>query len=115
MLLYSILVPILSVIAIIWFLIRYLNEKNSLLTVILWTAFWIFVSLFAVFPNISSYFASILGVSRGLDFVIIVVFIVLIYAIFKLYYRIDKLQDDVNKIVKEIALNNEISLDDEEE
>ena len=115
MLLYSILVPILSVIAIIWFLVRYLNEKNSLLTVLLWAIFWIIVSLFAVFPNVSSYFAKILGISRGLDFVIIVVFFVLVYAIFKLYYRIDQLQDEVNKIVKEIALNNEITLDDEEE
>ena len=34
---------------------------------------------------------------------------------FRLFNKIDKLQDDVNKIVKEVALNNEISLDDEEE
>ena len=39
----------------------------------------------------------------------------MIYTIFKLYTRIDELQDDVNKIVKEVALNNEISLNDKEE
>ena len=42
-----------------------------------------------------------------MDFIIIIVFAVLVYTIFKLYTRIDKLQDDVNKIVKEVALNNE--------
>lgn len=115
MLLYSILFPIISIIAIVWFLLRYLQEKNSLFTVVLWTAFWIIVSLFAVFPQFSNIFAKLFGITRGLDFIIIIVFAVLIYTIFKLYTRLDKLQDDVNKIVKEVALNNEISLDDEEE
>ena len=115
MLLYTILIPIISLIAIIWFLIRYLREQNSLITVILWGILWIAVTLFAIFPSSSSYFASLFGIARGLDFVIIVIFALLLYAIFKLYYKIDQLQDDVNKIVKEIALNNEITLDDEEE
>jgi hypothetical protein len=115
MLLYSILVPIISIIAIVWFLFRYLNEKNSLLTVILWVLFWIIVSLFAIFPDFSNAFAKLFGITRGLDFIIIIVFAVLVYTIFKLYTKIDKLEDDVNKIVKEVALNNEISLDDEEE
>ena len=101
--------------AIIWFLYRYLREKQSLITVILWTVLWLFVILFSIFPNFSSGFASIFGITRGLDFIIIVVFVVLFYIMFILFNKIDKLQDDVNKIVKEVALNNEISLDDEEE
>lgn len=115
MLLYSILFPIISIIAIVWFLLRYLKEKNTLLTTILWTAFWIIVSLFAIFPNFSNSFARLFGITRGLDFIIIIVFAVLVYTIFKLYTRLDKLQDDVNKIVKEVALNNEITLDEKEE
>ena len=115
MLLYSILVPIISIIAIVWFLLRYLKEKNSLFTTILWTLFWIIVSLFAIFPNFSNSFAKIFGITRGLDFIIIIVFAVLVYTIFNLYNRIDQLQDDVNKIVKEVALNNEITLEEKEE
>ncbi|AMD17262.1 hypothetical protein TL18_04025 [Methanobrevibacter sp. YE315] len=115
MLLYSILFPIIAIIAIVWFLVRYLKEKNSLVTTILWTIFWILVSLFAVFPNFSNSFARLFGITRGLDFIIIIVFAVLVYTIFKLYTKMDKLEDDVNKIVKEVALNNEISLDDKEE
>ena len=115
MLLYSILFPIIAIIAIVWFLVRYLKEKNSLVTTILWTIFWILVSLFSVFPNFSNSFARLFGITRGLDFIIIIVFAVLVYTIFKLYTKMDKLEDDVNKIVKEVALNNEISLDDKEE
>ena len=40
---------------------------------------------------------------------------VLFYIIFGLFNRVDRLQDEINKIVKEVAINNEISLDDEED
>ena len=115
MLLYSILFPLLAVVAILWFLYRYLKEKQSLTTVILWTILWLFVILFSIFPKASERFASLFGITRGLDFIIIVVFVVLFYVIFRLFNRIDILQDEVNKIVKEVALSNEITLDDEDE
>lgn len=115
MLLYSILFPIISILAILWFFYRYLKEKQSLITVILWTVLWIFVIIFSIFPNASEQFAQLFGITRGLDFIIIVVFLVLFYIIFALYNKIDILQDEINKIVKETAINNEITLDDEEE
>ena len=115
MFLYALIFPIISIIAIIWFIGRYLNNKNSLSTVVLWSIFWIFVSLFAIFPEFSNSFARIFGITRGLDFVIILVFVVLFYTILKLYFVIDKMQNNLNKVVKEVALNNEITLDDEEE
>lgn len=115
MLLYSILFPIISILAILWFFYRYLKEKQSLITVILWTILWLFVILFSIFPRASEQFARLFGITRGLDFIIIAVFAVLFYIIFGLFNRIDRLQDEINKIVKEVAINNEISLDDEED
>ena len=115
MLLYSIVFPIISILAILWFFYRYLKEKQSLITVILWTILWLFVILFSIFPRASEQFAKLFGITRGLDFIIIVVFVVLFYILFRLFNRIDILQDEINKIVKEVAINNEISLDDEED
>ena len=60
-------------------------------------------------------FARIFGITRGLDFIIIVALAFIFYLGIRLYYKIDKLEEDVNKIVKEVSLNNEITLDDEEE
>lgn len=115
MLLYSILFPIISILAILWFFYRYLKEKPSLMTVILWTVLWIFVIIFSIFPDVSGHFAKLFGITRGLDFIIIVVFLVLFYIIFRLYNKIDILQDEINQMVKQTAINNEITLDDEEE
>ncbi|KZX11983.1 DUF2304 domain-containing protein [Methanobrevibacter oralis] len=114
MLLYSIILPIIAILAIVSFAYRYLNERISLFTLSLWNIFWIFVIVFSIFPNSSMIFAKIFGINRGLDFIIMVAFVVLFYIIFKLYFKLDKMQEDMNELVKEIALNNEIQLDEEE-
>lgn len=115
MYLYALIFPIISIIAIIWFITRYFKGKNSITTVILWSLFWIIVSLFAIFPNVSITFARLFGITRGLDFIIILVFVVLFYTVLKLYFIVDKMQNDMNKIVKEVALSNEITLEEDEE
>ena len=115
MFLYSLIFPIISIIAIVWFILRYMKAKNSLITVLLWSIFWIFVSIFSLFPHLSTSFASLFGITRGLDFIIILVFVILFYTVLRLYFIVDKMQNDLNKIVKEVALQNEITLDDEEE
>jgi hypothetical protein len=71
--------------------------------------------LFSIFPKASGQFAKLFGITRGLDFIIIVAFIVLFYIVFRLFNKIDILHDEINNIVKEVALNNEITLDDEED
>lgn len=115
MLIYSILFPILSLIAIIVFFYRFKNGNTSLSSFLIWTLLWIFVIIFSIYPNTSLVFARAFGITRGLDFIIIVALVVVFYLGARLYYKLDKLQDDVNKIVKELALNNEIRVDDEEE
>ena len=88
---YSFLFPVIAVLAILWFAVRVRKGKNTISTLILWI------------------------ITRGLDFIVIVVFAVMAYIIVRLYYKLDKLENDINKMVKEIALSNEISLSDDED
>ena len=115
MYIYSILFPIISVMAIIIFFLRFRRGKMSISSFLLWSIIWIFVIIFSIFPEFSMVFADAFGITRGLDFIIIVTLALLFYFGIKLYYKIDKLEDDVNTIVKELAINNEIRLDDKEE
>ncbi len=115
MFIYSIIFPIISLIAILVFLYRFKSGKNSFSSFLIWTIAWIFVIIFSIYPESSIVFARAFGITRGLDFIIIVALIFIFYLGARLYYKIDNLQDDVNKIVKEVALNNEIGLEDEEE
>lgn len=115
MFLYSLIFPIISIMAIVWFAFRYLKGKNSIITTVLWSLFWIVVAIFSLFPNLSNQFAKLVGITRGLDFIIILVFIILFYTVLRLYFIVDKLQNDLNTVVKQVAIQNEITLDDEEE
>ena len=112
---YSLVFPIIAVLAILWFVVRVRNGKNTISTLVLWIILWVFLVLFALAPDVSMVFANLFGITRGLDFIFIVVFAVMAYIIFKLYYKLDKLENDINKMVKEIALANEISLSDDED
>lgn len=115
MFVYSIIFPIISIIAIIVFFLRFRRGKMSISSFLLWSIIWIFVIIFSIFPEFSMVFADAFGITRGLDFIIIVTLALLFYFGVKLYYKIDKIEDDVNTIVKELAINNEIRLDDKEE
>ena len=115
MLIYSIIFPIISIIAIVVFFFRFMKGKSSLSSFLLWSIIWIFVIIFSIFPNSSMVFARAFGITRGLDFIIIVALALLFYLGVKLFYKIDELEDNLNKVVKEVAINNEITLDDEEE
>ena len=115
MLIYSVIFPIISLIAIVLFFLRFKKGKNSLSSFLIWTLMWIFVIVFSIFPNASLIFARAFGITRGLDFIIIVSLLLMFYMGLKLYYKLEKLEDNMNKIVKEVALNNEVRLDDKEE
>lgn len=112
---YALLVPVIAVLAILWLFIRVRNGKNTIGSLLVWIVLWVFLALFALVPEISSFFANLFGITRGLDFIVIVVFAVMAYIIFRLYNKVDKLENNFNKIIKEIALANEISLSDDEE
>ena len=115
MLIYSVIFPIISLVAIVLFFSRFRRGKNSFTSFLVWTIMWIFVILFSIFPNASLIFARAFGITRGLDFIIIVSLLLMFYMGVKLYYKLERLEDNMNKIVKEVALNNEITLDDKEE
>ena len=85
---YSIIFPIISVIAIIVFFLRFRHGKMSILSFLLWSIIWIFVIIFSIFPEFSGVFADAFGITRGLDFIIIVALALLFYFGVKLYYKI---------------------------
>lgn len=112
---YPIFFTVIGIIAILWLYYRFKNNKYSLLTFLLWSFLWIMLIVFAIIPNFSNIFAKFFGITRGLDFIFIVSIIGALYLILKLYFRLEKLQESMNKIVKELAIKNEISIEDEEE
>lgn len=82
---------------------------------LLWIILWFFVILFAFIPELSTPLARLFGIERGLDFLVIVSIIFMFYLIFRLYIKIDTFQQNITLLVRELALENEIKYDEEEE
>ena len=71
-----------------------------------WLAFWLGVGLVVALPWTTSLLAARLGVTRGVDLVMYVSVIALFYLVFRLTIKIEKLEGNITKLVREIALKD---------
>lgn len=116
MLVYPIFFSLIALIAILYIYSKVSSKKSSAIYTF-WILIWLLIIIFAFMPELSNPIAKIFGIARGLDFLIIVSIILVFYLIFKLYMKVDKMQQDLTALVREIALNNEyvVETDDEDE
>ena len=87
--------------------LRYKDKVISLQEFILWTIFWFGVSFVVIFPELTSIVANWLGVGRGVDLVIYISVLILFYLVFRTLVRLDKIEKDITKIVRELALKDQ--------
>lgn len=93
--------------AVIKVALRYKDKIISLQEFILWTIFWFMVGFVVILPETTSLVASFVGVGRGVDLVIYISILILFYLVFRILVRLDKIDKDVTKIVRSIALKKE--------
>jgi hypothetical protein len=87
--------------------LRYKDKIISLQEFILWTVFWLMVGFVVLFPESTSLVANWVGVGRGVDLVIYISVLILFYLVFRTLVRLDKIEKDITKIVRQTALNKE--------
>lgn len=74
---------------------------------IVWDIFWIFIGVVILYPKATIKLAEILGVGRGVDAVLYLSIMLLFYLIFRVYVRIESMEHNITKIIREIAIKNE--------
>lgn len=72
----------------------------------LWIIIWLFLLIVVVIPSITTDLARFLGISRGVDLVIYLSILLLLIFDFYLIARIEYLETQLTKLVKEIALRD---------
>lgn len=115
LLLYQVIFLIIAIVAVILIYHRYTKEKTSLPTFILWAILWVFLVLFAFVPNIIDSIAHVFGIATGANLLFIIAILGCFYLIFRLYIKIDDLNQNINDLVRELAIKNEIILEDEKD
>lgn len=88
--------------------LRFREGKVSKGEALFWTLIWCAVVVLVFIPQVTDYFADLLGIKRGINIVIYVSIILLFYLLFRLYVKIDTMNQDITKIVREIALQKEV-------
>src|SRR3989344_9048973 len=85
-------------------ILRYKKDKFTFRETLFWAILWILVGIVVVLPGFMSFLAKILGVGRGVDVIIYLGLILLFYLNFKSTVRMEKIEQDISKVVKEITL-----------
>lgn len=73
---------------------------------IMWTIAWLAGIFVIVLPDTTSWLAEKIGVGRGVDAVIYISIVLLFFALFQTSRKVDKLERQLTKLVRAIAINN---------
>ncbi len=70
-----------------------------------WSGLWVMAILFALFPGILEALSNVGGFMRGMDLVVATSIIMLFYLMFRLYVKLDEIDQTITKLVREIAIS----------
>ena len=100
------LIVLFAVYAITRTLLRYRKGNISLGETAVWVCFWIGAGLLVMKPDLTQKLARVLGVGRGADAVFYLGLVGLSYAFFRLYLRSRNTEQQITRLVRELALRD---------
>ncbi|WP_342765686.1 DUF2304 family protein [Methanobrevibacter ruminantium] len=109
---YQILLIIATILFLIFFYRRLRVKKITPASFGLCILICIIVNFFAFAPRFSDPLAGFFGFGRGLDLLLVLGYGILVYAIFRLYVKIDELNRNTTELVRALAIKDEIKLED---
>lgn len=83
---------------------RYRAKEVSILSLFFWLIFWLAVAVVVWQPNLATEVANRVGVGRGSDLVLYVSVAVIFYLIFRITVRLERMERNITKVVREISL-----------
>jgi hypothetical protein len=87
--------------------LRVIKDKTSIIKIFFWLFFWAgALVLIWLPPDTIDRVGQFFGVEKGLDLVVYISIIILFYIVLRIYNKVDKLQKDITKLVREIAKTN---------
>jgi len=86
-------------------LLRFKDKSINLREFMLWLGVWTVTILIALYPQLTGIFSNILGVENGINVLVYLSIIALFYLVFRVYVKADQIDQDLTKIVRELAKN----------
>ena len=79
----------------------------NLKDLIFWVGFWLVVGVIVVMPEVTSFWARIVGVGRGVDLIVYLSIVLIFYIIFQITVKVERVERNITKIVRTLALEEE--------
>jgi hypothetical protein len=84
--------------------LRFREGKIRPLEFVFWLVVWIAAIVAIAAPRTVGYVSSAFGIGRPADLILYVAVILLFYLIFRVYVAIEGMQEDITKVVREVAI-----------
>lgn len=102
---YQWLVPVISLFFIFRTLLQFFRRKRGHQSVIIWTVFWVTVTLLSLIPNsISQNIAELLGFKNNVNAIIFLALGWLFILVFFLSATVERLELKLTELVRELAI-----------
>ena len=105
--LYQFIGIFIGIIAIILSILRFKEGKMTVGMLTLWILIWAAVIGISIYPESTNVLASLTGIGRGLDFILIIGLIGCYYLIFKIYTMLENMEKEITQLVRDIAIQRE--------
>ncbi len=86
--------------------LRFKERKLSSFSFVFWNFVWIAGIVAVFFPNLTTDFARMIGVGRGVDAVIYASLAVISYSIFRIYIKIEDVEREITEVSRKYALKD---------
>lgn len=109
---YQIIVPVLSIVAIVYAWNLVVRQKKTIWEAILWSLFWGLIALIALYPGTLSYLTAATGIKSQENAVIVTSLGILFFMVFYIVIRLEELEQRQTRMIRNIALRDADLTDD---
>lgn len=85
-------------------LLRLRDRKISMWEFGFWSILWIAVLVVLFMPALTQPIARLLNIGRGIDVVVYLSIVLLFYLVFRIYVKIEGVEQEITKVVREVSL-----------
>jgi len=100
----QIIATIIALFAVSRAFLRFRDRKISPMALVFWTAIWAGVVVAAFIPQALTRLSELFGVQRGVDIVIYGSITLLFYLIFRIYVKLETIEQQLTKVIRGTAL-----------
>ncbi len=84
--------------------LRYEEGKIRTGEFVFWVVIWVSAIIAIIWPRTVGYLSQTFGIGRPADLILYVALILLFYLIFRAYVALDSIEEEITKIVREVAI-----------